>query len=136
MIKAINKDTNSLSQVSQPATRADRPVGQDLADTLTAHHDHCVGMAANMIGVHKRIIVVSMGPVDVVMFNPAITAKRQPYQIKEGCLSLTGERPTKRYKQIELTYRDMDWKSHHITLTALAAEIVQHEVDHCDGILI
>lgn len=136
MIKAINHNQNSLKQVSQPASHTDRSVGQDLADTLAAHHEHCVGMAANMINVHKRIIAVSMGPIDVVMFNPVITAKSQPYQTKEGCLSLTGERPTKRYKRIELDYRDMDWQSHHITLTAFTAEIVQHEIDHCDGVLI
>lgn len=136
MIKPINHDQSSLSQKSQPAKPADRSVGKDLADTLAAHHDHCIGMAANMIGVHKRVIVVSMGPVDVVMFNPVFTAKSKPYQTNEGCLSLNGERPTKRYRKIELTYRDMDWQLHHITLTALAAEIVQHEVDHCDGILI
>ncbi|WP_367342210.1 peptide deformylase [Limosilactobacillus sp.] len=136
MIKAINHDQNSLQQISQPASQNDRQVGRDLADTLAAHHDHCVGMAANMINVHKRIIAVSMGPVDVVMFNPVITAKSQPYQTKEGCLSLTGERPAKRYKRIELDYRDMDWHKRHITLTAFTAEIVQHEIDHCDGILI
>lgn len=123
MIKNINKNQASLQQISQPARSTDRQVGQDLADTLAAHHDHCVGMAANMIGVHKRIIAASLGPVDLVMFNPVITAKSQPYTTQEGCLSLRGQRPAKRYHQIQLAYRDMNWQNHHIKLTDLAAEI-------------
>lgn len=136
MIKAIITDQQFLRQPSQPATLADRVIAQDLKDTLAAHRNECIGMAANMIGEQKRVIIASLGPVDLVMFNPQITTKKQPYQTKEGCLSLTGQRPTKRYREITVTFFNQDFAKQTLELTGLAAEIVQHEIDHCNGILI
>lgn len=136
MIKAIITDQQFLRQPSQPATLADRTIAQDLKDTLAAHRNECIGMAANMIGEQKRVIIASLGPVDLIMFNPQITTKKQPYQTKEGCLSLTGQRPTKRYREITVTFFNQDFAKQSLELTGLAAEIVQHEIDHCNGILI
>lgn len=136
MIKAINKDVNVLRQVSRPASKDDLPVAQDLKDTLTANADRCVGMAANMIGVTKRIIIVSLGPLQVVMFNPEILAKSGPYQAQEGCLSLAGQRSTTRFQKITVRFTNEQWEQQELTLTAFPAEIVQHEIDHCNGILI
>ena len=136
MIKPINRDVNVLRQVSQPASKADLPVAQDLRDTLTANADRCVGMAANMIGVTKRIIIASLGPLHVVMFNPKIVAKSGPYQVQEGCLSLSGQRPTTRFQKIRVRFTNEQWEQQELTLTAFPAEIIQHELDHCNGILI
>ncbi|MDO4479261.1 MAG: peptide deformylase [Lachnospiraceae bacterium] len=136
MVKPIMKDMMFLAQKSEPATQADLQIGRDLQDTLEAHREGCVGMAANMIGVRKRIIIVNMGPFDVVMFNPVIVSKRGPYDAEEGCLSLSGVRPCKRYQHIEVEYYDFNWKKQRIKLEGWTAEICQHEVDHCDGIII
>lgn len=136
MIKPINRNTASLSQKAVKATKADAQVTTDLLDTLKAHQADCVGMAANMIGVNKRIIVFQMGLLPVPMVNPIITKKTDAYSTKEGCLSLLGERPTTRYKQIEVAYQDQNFVPHTQKLSDWIAQIIQHEVDHCDGILI
>ena len=136
MIKPINRDVNILRQVSQPASKADLPVAQDLRDTLTANADRCVGMAANMIGVTKRIIIASLGPLQVVMFNPQIVTKSGPYQVQEGCLSLSGQRSTTRFQKIRVRFTNEQWEQQELTFTAFPAEIIQHEFDHCNGILI
>lgn len=136
MIKQIVTDVAQLRQPSVPATRADLPLATDLRDTLAAHQDHCVGMAANMIGEHKRVIIAQLGPIPVVMFNPQLTSQSQPYQTKEGCLSLTGQRPTKRFKKITVQFYNQQWQRQELTLTDFAAEIVQHELDHCNGVII
>lgn len=136
MIKQINHDLTFLSQKAQLATKADRNVVTDLQDTLKANAETCVGMAANMIGVNKRIIIFSMGIMNVVMINPIIISKSQPYDTKEGCLSLTGERPTKRYKNITVKYLDTDFQEHTQEFSDFIAEIIQHEIDHCEGIII
>lgn len=136
MIKPIVRDVLFLSRKSVPAEPADLPLAQDLQDTLAAHRDGCVGMAANMIGVAKRAIIVSMGPMDLVMFNPVIIGKEKPYQAEEGCLSLDGHRRTTRYDVIDVEYRDTQWKPRKGRFTGWTAEIIQHEIDHCDGILI
>ena len=136
MIRDINKDTIILSQPSVPATKGDISVGQDLLDTLKANSKRCVGMAANMIGVTKNIIIVQMGMMPVVMFNPSIIKKNQPYSDMEGCLSLTGERPVTRFEEIEVVFYDMAFKKHQQKFTGFVAQIIQHEVDHCAGVLI
>jgi len=136
MVREINHDTFFLGQKSEPATEADKGVAQDLLDTLNAHTDGCVGMAANMIGVKKNIIAVSMGPVDVVMFNPVIMRKSKPYEAEEGCLSLDGVRKTTRYQEIDVVYQDIDFKKHRQSFSGFIAEIIQHECDHLEGILI
>lgn len=136
MIKPICKDVLFLSRPSTPATAADAQVVQDLLDTLKAHEDGCVGMAANMIGVSKRIIVVSMGPINVAMLNPIITKKKGAYQAQEGCMSLAGVRQATRYKEIEVEFQDVGFKKHSQKYTGFIAQIIQHEVDHLDGILI
>ncbi len=136
MVRPINHDLVILSRKSTPATRADLVVAEDLLDTLRANSERCVGMAANMIGVNKRIIAVTVGFLHMVMLNPVITAKSGPYEAEEGCLSLPGVRKTKRFETITLTYQDRDFKTHTQTFTSFAAQIIQHEVDHCDGILI
>lgn len=110
MVKNIIRDVFFLGQKSEPATKADLQVGRDLQDTLRANRDRCVGMAANMIGVKKNVIIVNMGFVDVVMFNPVIVAKSGAYETEEGCLSLDGVRPTTRYQNIEVEYYDFSWK--------------------------
>ena len=112
------------------------PLANDLIDTLNAHQAECVGMAANMIGVNKNAIIARIGPFNVVMFNPQIIAKSHPYQTAEGCLSLSGTRPTKRYKQITVKFHNQSWQMQTLELTDFAAEIVQHEIDHCNGIII
>ena len=104
------KDVFFLGQKSEPATKADLQVGKDLQDTLQANRAGCVGMAANMIGVKKRVIIVNMGFVDIVMFNPVLLSKDTPYETEEGCLSLTGVRKTTRYENIEVEYYDINWK--------------------------
>lgn len=136
MVKEIMKDVFFLAQKSELATEADLQVARDLLDTLDAHTDECVGMAAIMIGVKKRIIVVNMGPVNVVMLNPVILKKNGPFETEEGCLSLTGTRKTKRFREIELEYQDLDMKKHIQKFTGWTAQIVQHECDHLEGIII
>ena len=136
MVKAIVRDPLFLAQKSLPATEADKQVVQDLLDTLRANLDRCVGMAANMIGVKKRVIIVNMGFFDVVMFNPVIVSKSGVYETEEGCLSLSGIRKTTRYENIEVEYQDFSWKKQRQKLSGWTAQIVQHEVDHCNGILI
>ena len=110
MVKPIMKDVFFLGQKSEPATKADMQVGKDLQDTLQSNRAGCVGMAANMIGVKKRVIIVNMGFVDIVMFNPVLLSKDTPYETEEGCLSLTGVRKTTRYENIEVEYYDINWK--------------------------
>ncbi len=105
-------------------------------DTLKAHTDECVGMAANMIGVKKRIIVVSVEIIQVVMINPVILKQSKPYQTEEGCLSLSGTRKTKRYQDIEVSYLDMNFKKQRQKYSGWIAQIIQHEIDHCNGVLI
>jgi peptide deformylase len=129
-------DVLFLNQPSEPATQQDAAVGKDLVDTLLANADACVGMAANMIGVHKRIIVFDAGDGPVLMYNPVITKKAGEYQTEEGCLSLSGVRPTKRWKRIKVEYLNEDFRPRCKTFTEWAAQIIQHEIDHCDGILI
>ena len=136
MVRDIMRDPLFLSQPSEPATKADRQVAVDLMDTLRANSERCVGMAANMIGVHKRIIVVSMGIVPVAMINPVITRKQKPYEAEEGCLSLDGVRKAKRYEEIEVEYFDLAFKRCKKPFSGWTAQIIQHEIDHCDGILI
>ena len=136
MVKQIVRDIFFLGQKSVPAAKDDRSIGQDLRDTLAANRNRCVGMAANMIGVSKRIIIVSIGPVDVVMYNPVITKKSDEYEPFEGCLSLDGVRKAKRYKNIEVEYRDESWRLVRQKFSGFIAQIVQHECDHLDGIVI
>ncbi len=136
MIRPIMKDQFFLAQKSQPAIKEDISVAQDLLDTLTAHRMECVGMAANMIGVRKRIIVFDNGGTYMVMFNPEITAKSGPFDTKEGCLSLTGQRDTTRYQTIKVKYQDMNFRQKIGTFTGWTAQIIQHEIDHCNGIII
>lgn len=136
MQKPIMCDENFLSQKSTPATLADQQVILDLQDTLKANQACCVGMAANMIGVLKRIIIVQMGPFPVIMVNPVITKKAKPFNTEEGCLSLEGTRPTKRYRQITVKYLDQNFQPRKQEFSDWIAQIIQHEIDHCDGIII
>ena len=136
MIQPIMKDPIFLAQTSAPATEADLPVAQDLLDTLAAHKDGCVGMAANMIGVSKRIIVFDNEGTYMVMFNPEIVKCSQPYQAEEGCLSLTGRRTAKRYRSIKVQYQNDQFQTRLKTFTGWTAQIIQHEIDHCSGVLI
>ncbi len=136
MVKAIVKDVFFLGQKSAPATRQDFSVGQDLMDTLEANADRCAGMAANMIGVKKRIIIVSMGIFNLLMYNPVIVNKDTPYETEEGCLSLSGVRRTTRWQNIEVEYYDGSWKKQRNTYSGWTAQIIQHEMDHLEGIII
>ena len=136
MIREIVHDPVFLAQPSAPATEADLPIAADLIDTLKANMDRCVGMAANMIGKKKRIIVMAKGPIVVAMINPVILSASGEYETEEGCLSLEGVRKTKRYRSIRLKWQDMQMKEHIGTLDGFQAQIVQHEIDHCDGKLI
>ncbi len=136
MVKKIVRDQFFLQQKSESATEADKQVVEDLLDTLRANQDRCVGMAANMIGVKKQIIVVAAGPFIFPMINPVITRKTGEYQTEESCLSLDGVRPCTRYKEIEVDYLDQDFKPKHGKYTDFTAQIIQHEIDHFSGILI
>lgn len=136
MIKPIVRDIFFLGQKAERAVKADIDVGRDLLDTLQANCDRCVGMAANMIGVRKAVIVVHMGAADIVMFNPVVLKKEGPYEAEEGCLSLDGVRKTTRYEYIEVEFYDMSWKKRRQKLRGLPAQICQHELDHLEGILI
>ena len=136
MIQPIMKDPIFLGGKSDPATRDDLQVAQDLLDTLAAHREGCVGMAANMIGVRKRIIVFDNEGTDMVMFNPVILKKEGLYDTEEGCLSLPGIRPTKRWNKIKVQYQNAVFQTRIKTFSGWTAQIIQHEIDHCDGVLI
>ena len=136
MVKQIVREVFFLGQPSTPATKADIQVGKDLQDTLQENREHCVGMAANMIGVNKRIIAVNMGFANIAMLNPVIVSKKEPYEAEEGCLSLKGVRKTTRYQEIEVEYEDIHFKKQHQKYKGWVAQIIQHEVDHCEGIII
>lgn len=136
MVKSIVKDELFLKQKSEPADRADASVITDLMDTLRANKAHCVGMAANMIGIKKRIIVFCAGPLIVPMVNPVIVKKSKPYVTEESCLSLVGTRKTKRFENIEVEYEDQNFKKQKASFQGWTAQIIQHEIDHCDGIVI
>ncbi|MDB6255593.1 peptide deformylase [Lactobacillus amylovorus] len=134
--QSIIHDQLFLSQKSTSANRADLKVAEDLRDTLLANRDKAVGLAANMIGKNKRIIAFYVGLLPLVMLNPQITKKSGEYLTEEGCLSLSGERKTKRYRTITVTYQDMNLNTKTQEFTDFIAEVIQHEVDHCEGILI
>jgi len=136
MIRTICKDTFILGRKSVPATKTDMPVVLDLLDTLKANTDQCVGMAANMIGVNKRIIVLSVGTTNIPMINPVIIKHTDPYETEEGCLSLNGVRKATRYRTIEVEFLDQNFQKQEQTFTGFPAQIIQHEIDHCNGILI
>lgn len=136
LVRPIMKDVLFLGQKSEPATEDDKQVAIDLLDTLKANREHCVGMAANMIGVKKCIIAVNMGVMDVAMFNPVIVSRRKPYETEEGCLSLPGTRKTTRYQEITVQYEDMSFKKQKNTYTGWIAQIIQHECDHLAGTVI
>ena len=136
MIRDICKDVLFLAHKSEPATSEDIPVAADLLETLEAHADGCVGMAANMIGVAKRIIAFDDEGTYRVLFNPEIVKKSGPYKTEEGCLSLTGTRKTNRWQTIKVQYQDEQFRVRFKTWTGWPAQIIQHEIDHCEGILI
>lgn len=136
MIRPIMHDPVFLAQPSLPATPEDLSVALDLLETLTAHADGCVGMAANMIGVNKRIIVFDNEGSYMTMFNPEIVKCTQPYEAEEGCLSLSGKRKTKRYRSIKVRYQNESFQVRLKTFHDWPAQIIQHEIDHCNGILI
>ena len=136
MIKPIVKDLLFLGQQSVPVTKADLPIAKDLQDTLAAHRAECVGMAANMIGYHKNMIIVSLGMLDLVMCNPVILKQSGPYETEEGCLSLTGTRKTIRYQKITVQYEDTSMHQHTQEFTGWTAQIIQHECDHLEGKII
>ena len=136
MVKKIIKDI-FIFRKAEPATKDDLQVAIDLADTLQANADICVGMAANMIGVNKRIIAFSVGPMVMTMINPIIIKKsKETYEVDEGCLSLSGTRNTVRYQEIEVEYLDMNFKKQRQAYSGFPAQIIQHEIDHCDGVVI
>ena len=136
MIREICKNEAFLAQKAEPATADDLVVAQDLLETLTAHKDGCVGMAANMIGVNKRIIAFDNEGECMVMFNPVIVKQSGAYEAEEGCLSLTGTRKTKRFQTIKVQWQNEKFQTRIKTFTGWTAEIIQHEIDHCEGILI
>ena len=136
MIREICRDETFLAQKAAPATADNLATAQDLLDTLTAHKDGCVGMAANMIGVCKRIIAFDNEGTYMVMFNPVIVRQSGPYEAQEGCLSLTGVRKTKRFQTIKVQWQNEQFQTRLKTFTGWTAEIIQHEIDHCEGILI
>ena len=136
MIRELCKDELFLARKAAPATPDDLGVAQDLLDTLIAHEDGCVGMAANMIGVAKRIIAFDNEGEYQVMFNPVILKKAGPYEAEEGCLSLSGTRKTKRYQTIKVQWQNEKFQTRVKTFTGWTAQIIQHEVDHCEGIII
>jgi len=136
MIRPIVHDPLFLAQKSAPATEGDRQVIIDLLDTLRASLDRCVGMAANMIGEKKRVIVFCNGPVQMVMVNPEIIAKSDEFEAEEGCLSLAGVRKAKRYRKITVRYQDQAFQQRTGHFEGFTAQIIQHEIDHCNGILI
>lgn len=136
MIREICKDEIFLSQKAEPAVPGDLAVAADLLETLVHHQDGCVGMAANMIGVNKRIIAFETDDGYMVMFNPEIIKKSEPYEAQESCLSLTGTRPAKRWKSIKVRWQNEKFQERQKTFTGWTAQIIQHEIDHCEGIVI
>ncbi|HCJ08401.1 MAG: peptide deformylase [Lachnospiraceae bacterium] len=136
MVKKIIRDPLFLAQKSVDAVEADKQVVVDLLDTLRANLDRCVGMAANMIGVKKNIIVVVTGPFQIAMINPVIISKSGEYETEEGCLSLKGVRSCTRYQEIEVDYLDQNFKKQHGKYSGKMAQIIQHEIDHCNGVVI
>ena len=136
MERPIMRDPIFLAQKSEPATPEDISVAEDLLETLVAHRHGCVGMAANMIGVAKRIIVFDNEGKCMTMFNPEIIKCAEPYEAEEGCLSLDGLRRTKRYRTIKVRYQNERFQTRVQTFTGFTAQIIQHEIDHCNGILI
>lgn len=136
MIREICRDETFLAQKAVLATADDLATAQDLLDTLTAHKDGCVGMAANMIGVCKRIIAFDNEGTYMVMFNPVIVRQSGPYEAQEGCLSLSGVRKTKRFQTIKVQWQNEKFQTRLKTFTGWTAEIIQHEIDHCEGIVI
>ena len=136
MVRNIVKDVMFLSKKAEKATEKDKFIANDLLDTLNANKERCVGLAANMIGYNKSIISVSAGLYDFVMINPVITNKKGEYQTEEGCLSLIGERKCTRYKEIEMDYLDINFNKKHENFSGFVAEIIQHEIDHTNGVII
>ena len=136
MVCSICKDETFLAQKAEPATENDRETAQNLLDTLIAHKDGCVGMAANMIGINKRIIAFEDDGGYTVMFNPVIIKQAGAYEAEEGCLSLTGTRKTKRFKSIKVQWQNEKFQTRLKTYTGWTAEIIQHEIDHCEGKII
>jgi len=136
MEKKIVRDVFILVAGSKPASQEDLYLAKDLQDTLLANRETCVGLAANMIGVQKRVIIFNLGLVPMVMFNPVLLSYIGPYETEEGCLSLTGVRSTTRYETITVSYRDSKWQEQTITLTGFPAQICQHELDHLEGRII
>ncbi len=136
MVREICRDETFLAQQAEPATPEDIDVARDLLDTLEAHKDGCVGMAANMIGVNKRIIAFENDGKYTVMFNPVIVKKADPYEAEEGCLSLVGTRRVKRWRSVRVQWQNEKFQTRIKTFTCFTAEIIQHEIDHCDGIVI
>lgn len=136
MEKKIVRDVLFLSQVSKPASQEDLYLAKDLQDTLLANRETCVGLAGNMIGVQKRVIIFNFDLLPMVMFNPVLLSYEGPYETEEGCLSLTGVRPTTRYETIKVSYRDSKWQEQIITLTGFPAQVCQHELDHLEGRII
>ncbi len=130
------KDIVFLKQKAQVATKADTPIVIDLLDTLKANEEHCVGMAANMIGEKKRIIAVNIGFMNIAMINPYILSKNNPFETEEGCLSLSGVRKTTRYENITVEFLDINFQKQKRDFSGWVAQIIQHEIDHCDGIII
>lgn len=136
MVREIIRDEAFLARKAEPAVPEDLPVAQDLLDTLAAHKDGCVGMAANMIGVNKRIIVFDNEGAYMVMFNPEIVKKSGSYQAEEGCLSLSGVRKARRWKSIKVQYQNEKFQTRFKTFTGWTAQIIQHEINLCEGVLI
>lgn len=136
MVRPIMKDETFLAQKAEPATAADLETAKDLLETLQAHKEGCVGMAANMIGVNKRIIAFDNEGAYMVMFNPEIIRKTGPYEAAEGCLSLTGTRTAKRWQSIKVRYENENFQQRFKTFSGWTAQIIQHEIDHCEGIII
>lgn len=136
MIKPIVRDMLFLGQKSETATAMDAGIITDLQDTLAANRERCVGMAANMIGYKKRMIIVSMGPINVVMINPVLKSKSGPYETEEGCLSLDGTRKATRYRQIEVEFQDANFAKQTMKFDGFVAQIILHEMDHLEGVII
>ena len=136
MIREIVRDEAFLAQKAEPAGPEDLPLAQDLLDTLAHHREGCVGMAANMIGVNKRVIVFDNQGTYMVLFNPEIVKKSGPYLAEEGCLSLSGVRRAKRWQSIKVRYQNGRFQTRFQTFTGWTAQIIQHEIDHCEGIII
>lgn len=136
MVREIMRDISFLSQKSEIATQADEGTANDLLDTLKFHKSGCVGMAANMIGVRRRIIAIEDNGKYILMYNPEILRRSDPYEAEEGCLSLVGVRKARRYKSIKVKYQNECFQTRIKTFSGFTAQIIQHEIDHCDGVII